>query len=287
MTLPPAPDACYRHPDRPSWTLCQRCGRTICPECQIQAPVGVQCPECVGEARASAKASQRLHRDRQRAEQGGPVKRFVARWLGLPSPMTVGIIALTALVGLGQLVSQQTTFWLLFQDQLAVTQPWRLVTVVLVHGGLLHFVFNMLCLYMLGPGLEQRIGKGAFLVSYLATAAAGCVAVAFLAPGTPLVGASGGIFGFFGMYIGLQRMLGGRYNPQVLVIVGVNLLIGLFLSGVSWQAHVGGLVIGLAIGFWMGAMLRDRNGSKGTATWMPVGLLSAAVVASWGLSILV
>ena len=45
---------CYRHPDRQSYILCQRCGRTICPACQTQAAVGVQCPDCVKEGRASA-----------------------------------------------------------------------------------------------------------------------------------------------------------------------------------------------------------------------------------------
>src|SRR5690606_12862423 len=49
------PSVCYRHLDRQSWTLCQRCGRTICPECQILAPVGVQCPECVAEAGGSVQ----------------------------------------------------------------------------------------------------------------------------------------------------------------------------------------------------------------------------------------
>ena len=46
------PSVCYRHPDRTSWTLCARCGRTICPECQILTPEGVRCPECVREAGA-------------------------------------------------------------------------------------------------------------------------------------------------------------------------------------------------------------------------------------------
>jgi hypothetical protein len=44
---------CYRHPGRQSFVLCQRCMRTICPECQTQAPVGVICPECMQEQRRS------------------------------------------------------------------------------------------------------------------------------------------------------------------------------------------------------------------------------------------
>ena len=62
------PDAetpvCYRHPDRETWVSCQRCGRPICPQCQTQAAVGVQCPECVREGasrmpRRSARAAVR------------------------------------------------------------------------------------------------------------------------------------------------------------------------------------------------------------------------------------
>ena len=48
---------CYRHPDRQSFIHCQRCGRTICPQCQTQAAVGVQCPECVREGRQQVAAS--------------------------------------------------------------------------------------------------------------------------------------------------------------------------------------------------------------------------------------
>ncbi|MBN9613019.1 MAG: rhomboid family intramembrane serine protease, partial [Actinobacteria bacterium] len=41
---------CYRHPGTPSFTLCQRCGRTICAQCQTASPVGVLCPECMRDA---------------------------------------------------------------------------------------------------------------------------------------------------------------------------------------------------------------------------------------------
>src|SRR6185369_6058448 len=53
---------CYRHPDRQSFVLCQRCGRPICPECQTQAAVGVHCPECVREGRAALPRTARLAR---------------------------------------------------------------------------------------------------------------------------------------------------------------------------------------------------------------------------------
>jgi membrane associated rhomboid family serine protease len=274
MTDAPGAEACYRHPSRTSWTLCQRCGRTICGQCQTQAPVGVQCPECVREGRVSSISA---HREQRRLSYGGPVKRTLTRWLGLPAPVTTAIVAVTAAVGLVQLFTggllQQ---WLGFYAPVAVVQPWRFVTAALVHASILHFLFNMLVLYMVGPNIERRIGALPYLAVYLVTAAAGSIAVSFLSPGTLVVGASGAIFGLFGIYIGLQRMLGGRFDPQILIIVGLNLVIGFVLAGVSWQAHVGGLLAGLALGFWMGSNLRGRETRR--ATWLPIGVVAGAVL---------
>src|SRR5690606_11909319 len=54
---PDQPPVCPRHPDRVSYVRCQRCGRPACPECQVQAAVGVQCVDCVREARSPATRS--------------------------------------------------------------------------------------------------------------------------------------------------------------------------------------------------------------------------------------
>lgn len=271
----PGVETCYRHPSRESWTLCQRCGRTICGQCQIQAPVGVQCPECVREAKVTSMAS---HREQRRLSYGGPVKRGVRRWLGMPAPVTTAIMALTAVVGAAQLLlGDVVTYSLGFYAPLALAEPWRFVTAVLVHGGILHFVFNMLVLFMMGPNIERRIGALPYLAAYLVMAAGGSVAVSLLSPGTLVIGASGAIFGLFGIYIGLQRMLGGRFDPQILIIVGINLAIGLFLSNVSWQAHVGGLLTGLALGFWLGRNLRGAETRR--AIWTPIGVVGGIVVA--------
>src|SRR5687767_7735837 len=51
MPPPPTRERCYRHPDVETGVHCTRCGRPICPDCMIPAPVGHQCPSCVAEAR--------------------------------------------------------------------------------------------------------------------------------------------------------------------------------------------------------------------------------------------
>lgn len=98
--------------------------------------------------------------------------------------------------------------------------------------------------------LERMLGKVRFLTLYLASGLAGSLGVMFWAPhDTFVVGASGAIFGLMGAFLVIQRKLGGE-TAQLLVLVGINLVIG-FLPGmsISWQAHLGGLLGGALLGF--------------------------------------
>jgi membrane associated rhomboid family serine protease len=228
---------CYRHPDRQSYILCQRCGRTICTQCQTQAAVGVHCPECIREARASSPRRKPAILSSLRRSRSAPV-------------VTYGLIAIAALVFVFQLVpGSPVTNALAFYGPLTPREPWRLLTALFVHsqGSLLHILFNMFSLFIFGPLLEGMVGRMRFLVLYLVSGLGGSVAVLLLAPFTPVVGASGAIFGLLGAYFVIQRKLGGN-NVQLLVVIGLNLLIG-FLPGtnIAWQAHLGGLIVGSAV----------------------------------------
>lgn len=241
---------CYRHPDRQSFVLCQRCLRTVCPECQTPAAVGVICPECLRDQRKAASPAQR------KAER---------RWVSRASvatdsrpTVTYAIIAITVLAyivtlipGVGTTIERGLLFWapLLYPDVSGTFQPWRLVTAALVHAGFWHVGLNMLALWMLGRSLEPLLGRGRFLSLYLLSAVGGSVAVALLSFGTPVVGASGAVFGLFGAILVIGRHIGANI-AGIAIILGVNLVIG-FIPGfnVSWQAHVGGLVVGALIGF--------------------------------------
>ena len=225
---------CYRHPDRQSFVFCQRCGRTICPQCQTQAAVGVHCPECVREGRASSPRRPPTIAGALRTTKDQPV-------------VTWSIIALCVIIyGLQLLPNSPVTSALLYYAPYTYTEPWRMITALFVHSptSFLHILFNMFSLFIFGPIMEQMLGRVRFLALYLLSGFGGSVAVLLIAPGTPVVGASGAIFGLLGAYFVIQRKLGGNAT-QLLIVIGLNLVIG-FLPGtnIAWQAHVGGLIVG-------------------------------------------
>jgi membrane associated rhomboid family serine protease len=235
---------CYRHPDRQSFVLCQRCGRTICPECQTPAAVGVHCPECVREQRAQFTANRRA--------SGAPSRVTVARrrFAMLDQKATVVIVAVSVVIWLLDQVSNRALTQLLgYNAYYLPTQPWRMVTSLFVHSGFFHIAFNMWAVWIFGRMLENMLGTWRFLALYFISGLAGSMAVTLLAPQTSVVGASGAIFGLFAAFFMIQRSLGGN-AVSLLVIIGLNLLIG-FLPGtnISWQAHIGGIAAGFLTGY--------------------------------------
>ncbi|WP_029146124.1 rhomboid family intramembrane serine protease [Microbacterium luticocti] len=277
---------CYRHPDRQSFVLCQRCLRTICPECQIQAPVGVICPECLREQQKNATTAQR-----KAERRWGRRPTVVAAPLDRRPMATYWIIGITLVAYLTQLIpGSPVAQWFALNSVFLVPQfghfePWRLLTVLLVHSGLLHVGLNMLALWMIGRILEPLVGHVRFVVLYLIAGIGGSVAVALLAPGTFVVGASGAIFGLFGALLVIGRHIGANV-ASIAIIIAINFafpfVVGL-LSGsmaavqISWQAHLGGLIAGCAVGFIYARTRAVRQ--RG----LQIGLLVALTVVLLGL----
>lgn len=280
MSNSAGPESCYRHPDRPTWVLCQRCGNPLCPACQNQAAVGVQCDDCIQRERSWQK---QVHGDVRQAQGRSRRPSRVQQLVRRPQGVTLSIIVVTAAISLIAMIVTPVTNLLAFQGEVAIFEPWRLVTAALLHGGIMHLALNMLALWMLGPALEQAMGKLPFIATYIVTALAGSVAVPLLGSNSWVVGASGAIFGLFGVYIGLQRVV-GKVDMSLLVIVGINLAYGFFVSGVAWQAHVGGLIAGFIIGFG-GALLAGKrtDGKRARGLWSAIGLTAVVSLALWGL----
>ena len=129
---------------------------------------------------------------------------------------------------------------------LQITNEWyRIFSVALVHGGLMHLGFNMYSLMVLGNPIEEAFGKNKMLIIFFFSLFTGSVTSAYLAPlGGQSVGASGAIFGLFGALAMVGKRIGAD-TRSIYVIIGINFAIGFVLGGVDWKAHLGGLVGGV------------------------------------------
>ncbi|MCU1469156.1 MAG: hypothetical protein JWQ39_305 [Glaciihabitans sp.] len=238
---------CYRHPDRESFVRCQRCGRTICGQCQTMAPVGVHCPECVREAQQSSPSSRPITTRVARAFAPGsqrPVVTYILIAVSIVGFVLEVVTGLNPVTGGGNSVVENA---LLYIPGDVVNAPWTLITVNFDHANFVHILFNMYSLFVVGPPLERFLGRARFIALYFITGIGAVVAVDFFAP-EPVLGASGAIFGLLGVLLILARRMGIRSGQLVLVII-LNLAIGYFVPSIAWQAHVGGLIVGLALGF--------------------------------------
>ncbi|MGN7201834.1 rhomboid family intramembrane serine protease [Arthrobacter sp. SAFR-044] len=235
---------CPRHPDRPSYVRCQRCGRPACPDCQRAAAVGFQCVDCVNETKRTTPEVRTVY--------GGAVA------TGKPL-VTFGIIAACVVVYAlqmlipGDWVYKQFAYNNIFAaPQYGAFEPWRMVTSAFLHSpdSLLHILLNMYTLWIFGQALEPILGRVRFLALYLISALGGSVGYLLmnpvLVPGqglVGLVGASGAIFGLFGAMLLVQRQRGGD-TRQLWVLIAINGVIGFLIPHIAWQAHLGGLITG-------------------------------------------
>lgn len=232
---------CYRHPDRSTLLSCSRCGRPICSSCSIDATVGQRCPECV-----AIEGTQKIV----------PVRRGRSA-VAAASPVTVSLIGIAAVLfvlgglGFGDVLLKSLAQ---INAAVAVGEWWRIFTAALLHGSFTHILFNMWALWVLGPQVESGVGAGPFLALYIAAAGVGgAVAYHFGGPFDVGVGASGAIFGLFGVWLswGYRRrntLQGRAILSQMGFLLLINAAIPFLIPNISWQAHVGGLITGVIVG---------------------------------------
>lgn len=137
-------------------------------------------------------------------------------------------------------------------------QYWRLLTALFLHYGVLHILFNLYALYLLGPALERLIGSTRFALGYLLSglgSSAGVVLLRAIGPtkADQLVGASGCVMGVIGISAGLllrhrQSPLAGRRLREILAIVAFQTIFDLSTPQVSLSAHLSGFVTGVLVG---------------------------------------
>jgi membrane associated rhomboid family serine protease len=167
---------------------------------------------------------------------------------------------------------------------IATGEYWRLLTSMFLHAGLLHIAFNAYALWIFGSMVEPEIGRWRFLAVYLSTGlAAAAASYAFLDPFTVGVGASGAVFGIFGVFLVYNykrryTALGAARLRAGLVMLALNAFLGFSIAGIDWRAHVGGLIAGTIAGFAL-----EARGSESLRRLVFVGSLAAIALVTIGL----
>jgi membrane associated rhomboid family serine protease len=172
--------------------------------------------------------------------------------------------------------------WLLYGPDVANGDWWRLITSAFLHGSLLHIAFNMYFLWFVGSAVEQALGRGRFLLIYVVSGLAGSAGALVNTPKTPVVGASGALFGILGAALVLERQRNYVLGGSALMLIVINLILSFTLSNISIGGHIGGLIGGILCTlvlskFGRGHAAYSRVGLWGIAGVLGVGLLSLAV----------
>jgi membrane associated rhomboid family serine protease len=176
----------------------------------------------------------------------------------------LGIIIVCFLVYIGTIVAGIMGYDLIpvlgLQTASFLERPWTIVTNLFMHGSIWHILFNMITLYFFGTFLIRLVGTRDFLIIYFLGGIAGnlvfmlfAIAGFFTSPFSIVIGASGAIFALGGALAALTPRLRVFVFPipvpmplWAAVIGGFVILV--FVGGVAWQGHLGGLVFGLLAG---------------------------------------
>lgn len=158
-------------------------------------------------------------------------------------------------------------------------QYYRLLTSGFLHDGLLHILFNMWFLYIMGALLEPAIGRLNFAAVYFASLLAGSFGALLFSPRVPTAGASGACFGILGalMVIAHYRGMNVWRGPLGLTLI-INVLFDLTVPGISIGGHLGGVVAGAICG-WLIVRHGERRGQQ---TVVLAGCVAVAVISVIG-----
>jgi rhomboid protease GluP len=161
-------------------------------------------------------------------------------------------------------------------------QWWRLLTYMFLHGGALHLLGNTFALLYIGMFLEPLLGRFRFASAYLLTGICAGLLSMLLHDNTVSVGASGAIFGMYGVFLSvlttshIQKTMRKTMLRSILFFVVFNLMMGL-QGNTDNAAHIGGLLSGFIVGFVYYPGMKAKEGIQHQL--IAIGVLSAIVAA--------
>jgi rhomboid protease GluP len=243
---------------------CARCGREL-PAFSFGEASNL-CPSC----------KQRTQHFQQPAPTPAPAPAPAATQTVYQFPVTVALLGINLLVFAVMVVrgvspghpdTQQLINWGADFGPLSLgTQPWRLLTSNYVHIGLIHLFVNMWALWQLGRVTERIFGAFTYFVIYSASGISGSLLSLLHNPMVVSAGASGALFGIMGaliaaLYLGklpFPKRARDSLLKNLLWVAVINLGLGASIAGIDNAGHVGGLVMGLALGAILGPHLMEE-----------------------------
>jgi len=266
---------CYRHPDRETGVSCSECGRGICPDCMVFAPVGIRCPDHSGQAKGARRVVQQV----QRRSSGN---RYVTKTI---VALNVGIFLLQLAQG-APITTNSGSIWengVLYGPAVANGDWYRLITAAFLHYGPVHLAMNMLGVWWIGGILEDALGSLRYGLLYLVSGLAGSAGALLLSPTDLTVGASGAVFGILGAALVLERQQTFVLGGSAITLLVLGLAFTFTRPGeISIGGHLGGLAGGalaiLALSqFGKRSALYSRLDVVSIASLVAIGVASVAV----------
>ncbi|MEK6287447.1 MAG: rhomboid family intramembrane serine protease [Acidobacteriota bacterium] len=258
-----------------------------CPGCGTQTPA--EDPRC---AHCGLSSIDVVFADRKADSE----RRFLQALFTRSNPFTmifiginVGIFVLMCLAGGFAVTSSDPAVLLGFgakQNSLIAGQHqyWRLITSIFIHIGFIHLFLNNYALWIIGQEIERIYGSARFVVLYLATGIVGSVGSYVFNPEATSAGASGAIFGLFGVMATfafkyrreIPELLSREIKRRVIPIIAINLVFGFSVRIVDNAAHIGGLLTGIALAL---AVPYKRPHERITpAVWRALHIICLAVI---------
>jgi membrane associated rhomboid family serine protease len=264
---------------QPQFRQCSACGN----ETPIENPTCVHC----GGSAIEALADQHKAASEQRFLQtlftrSNP---FTMIFIGI----NVGVFVLMCLAGGFAVASVDPMVLLGFgakQNTLIAEhhEYWRLITSIFIHIGIIHLLLNNYALWIIGQEIERIYGSARFVILYLTTGIVGSVASYVFNPQATSAGASGSIFGLFGVMAAfafryrkeIPEFLSRDIKRRVIPVIFINLIFGFSVRIVDNSAHIGGLLSGIALALVIPYMRPNERITP--AVWRTLQVICLAVI---------
>ncbi|MGA9768074.1 MAG: rhomboid family intramembrane serine protease [Blastocatellia bacterium] len=160
---------------------------------------------------------------------------------------------------------------------------WRFITSSFIHIGFLHLLFNNYALFIIGQEIERIYGSARFVILYIVSGLVASMASYYFNPDATSAGASGSIFGLFGVMATfafkyrkeLPEFLSKDIRRRIIPVIIINLAFGFIVRIVDNSAHLGGLLSGVALAFIIPYKRPDERATAGI--WRALQIICLAV----------